>query len=151
MRRFKTGKIPSDILVRNVFRYKGNKDLSVILGSSIGEDAALVSLGEKILVLTTDPVTGTSSDMGWLAVHINANDVACRGAKPRWFLECRVSDDYKDGGFCSNRNCWCSIRLEYPSHGHSCSGGDSCFGGFLCLSSPSTRQGTSSCDPKPDR
>jgi hydrogenase expression/formation protein HypE len=37
-------------------------------------------------VLTTDPVTGTASDIGWLAVHVNANDVACRGARPRWFL-----------------------------------------------------------------
>jgi hydrogenase maturation factor len=36
--------------------------------------------------LTTDPVTGTASDIGWLAVHVNANDVACRGARPRWFL-----------------------------------------------------------------
>jgi hydrogenase maturation factor len=58
----------------------------VILGSSIGEDAALVSLGQNILVLKTDPVTGATADMGWLAVHINANDIACRGARPRWFL-----------------------------------------------------------------
>jgi hydrogenase expression/formation protein HypE len=86
MRRFRTGKIPSDVLVRNVFRYRGAHDRSVLLGSSIGEDAALVSLGKKILVLKTDPVTGTTSDIGWLAVHINANDVACRGARPRWFL-----------------------------------------------------------------
>ena len=86
MRTFRTGKIPSDILVRNVFRYKGRRDPSVVLGSSIGEDAALVSLGDKILVLKTDPVTGTTSDIGWLAVHINANDIACRGARPRWFL-----------------------------------------------------------------
>ena len=86
MRRFKTGKIPSDILLRNVFRYAGRKDRSVILGSSIGEDAALVAFGKKVLVLKTDPVTGATADLGWLAVHINANDVACRGAKPRWFL-----------------------------------------------------------------
>lgn len=86
MRLFRTGKIPSDILVRNVFRYKGSKDPSVVLGSSIGEDAALVSLDDKVLVLKTDPVTGAASDMGWLAVHINANDIACRGARPRWFL-----------------------------------------------------------------
>jgi hydrogenase maturation factor len=31
-------------------------------------------------------VTGATADIGWLAVHINANDVACRGARPRWFL-----------------------------------------------------------------
>jgi hydrogenase expression/formation protein HypE len=86
MPRFETGKIPSDVLVNNVFGYRGAKDPSVILGSSIGEDAALVSLGNKILVLKTDPVTGASTDMGWLAVHVNANDIACRGAKPRWFL-----------------------------------------------------------------
>lgn len=86
MSAFRTGKIPTEVLVRNVFRYKGRSDRSVILGSSIGEDAALVSLGKNVLVLTTDPVTGTASDIGWLAVHINANDVACRGARPRWFL-----------------------------------------------------------------
>jgi hydrogenase maturation factor len=83
---FRTGKIPTDVLVRSVLRYKGARDRSVILGSSIGEDAALVSLGKDVLVLTTDPVTGTTSDIGWLAIHVNANDVACRGAKPRWFL-----------------------------------------------------------------
>jgi len=83
---FRTGKIPTEALVRNVFRYRGARDRSVILGSSVGEDAALVSLRKDVLVLTTDPVTGTASDIGWLAVHVNANDVACRGAKPRWFL-----------------------------------------------------------------
>jgi len=86
MRFFRTGKIPSNVLVRNVFSYKGKKDPSVLLASSIGEDAALVSLGDNVLVLKTDPVTGTASDIGWLAVHINANDIACRGARPRWFL-----------------------------------------------------------------
>ncbi len=86
MRTFRTGKIPSDILVKNVFRYRGSKDSSIILSSSIGEDAALISFGRHVLVLKTDPVTGTASEIGWFAVHINANDVACRGARPRWFL-----------------------------------------------------------------
>lgn len=58
----------------------------MILGSSIGEDAALIALNDSVLVLKTDPVTGTSADIGWWAVHINANDVASRGARPRWFL-----------------------------------------------------------------
>jgi len=86
MREFRTGKIPTDILIRTVLRYRGRSDASVIVGSKIGEDAALVSFGGKVLVFTTDPVTGTASDIGWLSVHINANDVACRGARPRWFL-----------------------------------------------------------------
>ena len=82
----RTGKIPTDILVRDVFPHRGAGDRWVILGSAIGEDAALISMGRDVIVLTTDPVTGTASDIGWLAVHVNANDVACRGAKPRWFL-----------------------------------------------------------------
>ena len=86
MLHFRTGKVPTEILVRNVFPYKGTVDRSVILGSSVGEDAALISYGKDVLVLTTDPVTGASSDIGWLAVHVNANDVACRGATPKWFL-----------------------------------------------------------------
>jgi hydrogenase maturation factor len=86
MPHFRTGKIPSEILVHNVFPYKGKVDRSVILGSSIGEDAALISHAGEVLVLTTDPVTGASSDIGWLSVHVNANDIACRGATPKWFL-----------------------------------------------------------------
>jgi hydrogenase maturation factor len=86
MPRFRTGKIPTEVLVRNVFRYTGKIDRSVILGSSIGEDAALVSLGKHVLVMTTDPVTGASADLGWLSVHVNANDIACRAATPKWFL-----------------------------------------------------------------
>jgi hydrogenase maturation factor len=83
---FNTGKIPSETLVRKVFRYRGTEDRSVILGPSIGEDAALVSFRGEVLVFTTDPVTGTASEIGALSVHINANDIACRGARPRWFL-----------------------------------------------------------------
>lgn len=72
--------------MRNVFRHRGMNDPSVVLGASIGEDAAVVSLGARMLILKTDPVTGTTSDIGWLAVHVNANDIACRGARPKWFL-----------------------------------------------------------------
>jgi len=86
MPQFRTGKVPTEVLVRNVLRYTGKADRSVILGSSIGEDAALVSLGKNVLIMTTDPVTGAAADLGWLSVHVNANDVACRGGTPRWFL-----------------------------------------------------------------
>jgi len=86
MSSFSTGKIPTEVLVRNVLRYKGRLDKTVIMGSSVGEDAALISHGKEVLVLTTDPVTGASSDIGWVCVHVNANDIACRGATPKWFL-----------------------------------------------------------------
>jgi hydrogenase maturation factor len=43
-------------------------------------------MGEKLLVATSDPVTFAADQIGWYAVQVNANDLACRGATPLWFL-----------------------------------------------------------------
>jgi hydrogenase maturation factor len=64
----------------------------VILGPGIGHDAAVISFCEdnagsgRYLVAKTDPITFASDKIGWYTVHVNANDVACTGATPRWFL-----------------------------------------------------------------
>ena len=50
--------------------------------SGVGEDCAVVRFGEYDLVLSTDPITGTESNMGRLAVNINCNDLASSGASP---------------------------------------------------------------------
>lgn len=34
----------------------------------------------------TDPITFATAEIGWYAVNVNANDIACTGATPRWFL-----------------------------------------------------------------
>ncbi len=62
------------------------KDGRVIVGSKIGEDAAVLDMGEKYLVVKTDPITFIFENIGWYVVNINANDIACMGATPRWFL-----------------------------------------------------------------
>ncbi|MDQ3701933.1 MAG: AIR synthase related protein [Chloroflexota bacterium] len=41
---------------------------------------------DRLLIAKTDPVTFATDLIGWYAVHVNANDVACAGATPRWFL-----------------------------------------------------------------
>jgi len=51
----------------------------------VGEDAAVVDLGDRYLTLKTDPITFVAEDVGWYAVHINANDLATMGSVPRWF------------------------------------------------------------------
>jgi hydrogenase maturation factor len=61
-------------------------DPQVIVGPRIGEDAAVIDLGDRYLVATTDPITFAIDDLGWYALHVNANDIAVRGARPRWFL-----------------------------------------------------------------
>lgn len=61
-------------------------DERTVIGPRIGEDAAVVDMGDRYLVATTDPITFATDLIGWYAVHINANDVATMGAQPRWFL-----------------------------------------------------------------
>lgn len=62
------------------------QDRRVIVGPQVGEDAAVVDFGANYLVIKTDPITFTSHNIGWYVVNINANDLACMGATPRWFL-----------------------------------------------------------------
>ncbi len=88
MTRLKVGKIPSRLLKGTVFSRLGVSDPSVILGPSIGEDAALIKVGGEVLAFKSDPITGSVDEIGWLAVYVNANDIATRGAVPRWFIQC---------------------------------------------------------------
>jgi hydrogenase maturation factor len=86
VRRFPTGKVPSDILRRVVFERLGVPCDRLLQGPRVGEDAAVIDNGDRVLVVATDPITGAVGNVGWLAVHINANDVASTGARPLWFL-----------------------------------------------------------------
>jgi hydrogenase maturation factor len=81
------GKLHSKLLERYVFTRVGVRDPAVVVGPGIGEDAAIVDLGDgRVLVAHVDPITGAVENLGWLAVHIACNDIAVRGAKPRWLL-----------------------------------------------------------------
>ena len=81
------GKLPPEILERNVLRYRGAHRPEVLVGPGLGEDAALIRWGnEPYLVVASDPVVGASHGAGRLLVHINANDVACKGGEPAWFV-----------------------------------------------------------------
>ncbi len=79
------GKLPPDLLAR-LLSLCPISDPRVVVGPEIGEDAAVIDLGEKYLVAKTDPVTLVGEDIAWYAVNVNANDVACMGARPLWFL-----------------------------------------------------------------
>ena len=79
------GKLPSDLLETLLSRYPP-EDKRVVLGPGVGEDAAVIDMGDRYLVAKTDPITFATEDIGWYAVNVNANDVACCGATPRWFL-----------------------------------------------------------------
>ena len=61
-------------------------DPRVLVGPKIGEDAAVIDMGNRLLVAKSDPVTFATDSIGWYAVQVNANDVACTGGVPKWFL-----------------------------------------------------------------
>jgi len=82
---YRYGKLPYNQL-REILSKLSREDSSVILGPAVGEDAAIVDLGERALVVHADPITGAERDVGWLSVHVAANDIATRGVRPRWLL-----------------------------------------------------------------
>ncbi len=81
----KLGKVSPDILA-GLLDQVDIQDPRVLLGPRLGEDAALIDYGDRVLVAKTDPITFATDLIGWYVVQVNANDVACTGAQPRWFM-----------------------------------------------------------------
>jgi hydrogenase maturation factor len=79
------GKINPHILGRLIAKYTG-QDPRIVIGPGVGEDATIIDMGDIYLVAKTDPITHVTSEVGYYAVHINANDIAAMGGKPLWFL-----------------------------------------------------------------
>lgn len=85
MSKLTLGKLPVDLLGRVLGR-QVHQDPRVVIGPAVGEDAAAIEFGDRLLVAKSDPITFTAENASWYAVHVNSNDVACMGAEPRWFL-----------------------------------------------------------------
>lgn len=78
----KAGKLPPELLERLVFGRLGAERPEVLVPAALGEDATTLDLGGELCVASTDPITGSGSRLGRLAVHISCNDVASNGAEP---------------------------------------------------------------------
>jgi len=84
----KTGKLNIDIL-KEFLERNTILDPQVIVGPKIGEDAAVIDLGKgthHYWVVTSDPVTFTTEEIGYYGVVVNLNDIATMGGIPKWFL-----------------------------------------------------------------
>ena len=83
---FVLGKIKHELLDNLLKEFtSGLSDKRIIMGSKIGEDAAVIDMGDKYLVAKTDPITFATDEIGYYAVNVNVNDVVCTGARPKWF------------------------------------------------------------------
>lgn len=77
----KVGKIPETVLKRSVFKQIKHRRDEILVRPGVGEDCSVVGVSpDEVIVLSTDPITGTMNDIGKLAVHITANDIVSSGA-----------------------------------------------------------------------
>ncbi len=79
------GKLKSDFL-EGLLGKIDIVDEKVVVGPGIGEDAAVIDMGNQYLIVKSDPITFVSERIGWYVVNVNANDIASMGGVPRWFL-----------------------------------------------------------------
>ena len=78
----KAGKVPESVLKRSIIKQIKTKRPEILMGAAVGEDCALIELAQdEVYVMSTDPITGTSHEIGSLAVHVTANDIASAGAE----------------------------------------------------------------------
>ncbi|NLY52074.1 MAG: AIR synthase [Firmicutes bacterium] len=81
-RTVKAGKLSPEKLRSLIFERLHRRRSDILLRPGLGEDSAVIDFGEEVCVISTDPITGASRRLGWLAVHVACNDVAANGAEP---------------------------------------------------------------------
>ena len=90
------GKVPIDILKEIVFKNLGASRKEVTLGPKAGVDGAVLDLGNKSVIVSMDPITGAVERIGWLAVNVNANDIATFGVEPAFLFSCLLLPEGAD-------------------------------------------------------
>lgn len=94
----KIGKVSENVLKRTILKGIKNTREEVLIGAALGEDCAVLQLKEdEVYVTTTDPITGTATDIGRLAVNVAVNDLAAEGAEPIGLLcTALLPENYKE-------------------------------------------------------
>lgn len=78
----KIGKLTISDLKNLIFDNIKNTNSKILSFGEIGSDCAAIEVGDDIVYLSTDPITGSNSGLGKLAININCNDIATEGISP---------------------------------------------------------------------
>lgn len=89
-----SGKLPAAFLQRLLAQYVPAQ-AGVELGAGIGRDAAIIACSDRRLIAKTDPITFVTENIGHYVVQVNANDVACMGGEPKWFMAALLFPEHK--------------------------------------------------------
>jgi len=86
------GKLPPEVFNEVIFPRVGSPDINLLVGPRHGFDAAVLKVGDKIMVVAEDPTFGVPSwgwrQFGWGVVNICASDVAVFGVRPKYMTIC---------------------------------------------------------------
>jgi len=86
------GKLTPDLFNEIIFPKTGAPSYELVVGPKHGFDAAVLKVGDKIMVVAEDPTFGVPSwgwrQFGWGIVHICASDVAVFGVRPKYMTIC---------------------------------------------------------------
>ena len=82
------GKVHPEFFNKVIYPKLGKKDKTLIVEPQHGVDFGVIDLGDKVMVLSTDPFY-IAKELGiekaaWFAVHIIASDVAVSGIAPKY-------------------------------------------------------------------
>lgn len=76
------GKLSNKVLNEIVINTLRPKRKEVLIRPAVGEDCTAFALDGDVCVMSTDPITGATKNLGKIAVNIAVNDIASCGAEP---------------------------------------------------------------------
>ena len=76
------GKLDNDALNELILKKFKHIRPEVVCFPRVGVDCAAVDMGGRLAVLSTDPITSATGNLGTLTVHVSCNDAAAAGAEP---------------------------------------------------------------------
>ncbi|MBC8183212.1 hydrogenase expression/formation protein [candidate division KSB1 bacterium] len=112
------GKMSPQFLGEMIKKYTTGDD-SIIIGPKVGVDAAVINFGDQYLIAKTDPITFVTDDIGYYAININANDIACMGGVPKWFLgtlllpEAATTQEMVEDIFSQVNQVCCQLKISF--------------------------------------
>lgn len=79
----KRGKLPESVLIRSVLKQVKHRREEVLAGPAVGQDCAAFTVKpDEVVVMSTDPITGTTKEIGRHSIYVTVNDLAASGAEP---------------------------------------------------------------------
>jgi len=78
------GKIPIDVLETTVLKMTGARSPDIVTPPKAGLDFSALKLENGFMIISADPITGVSSEIGRYAIMVSSNDVATSGNRPQF-------------------------------------------------------------------